>query len=707
MHRHVLVSIATSLLAVGACGSGDVGSAGDDDSPIGESPTGTTLEPVDGTGSGGYVAVDETCEKTDSSDYLARFSTPMFRDAVVSGDVAYLVDGNMLWILSIFDASEPERLSLLRLPGRPLSIALGPGDRLLVAAGDEGLLVVDAANPAAPKVVADLPLPGTALGVAVEGSVAYAALGDAGLAVVDVSDPLAPVLAGIVNVPGFAVSVDVDGQTAYVAACASLNIVDVSEPDAPTLVAAYWVPEGHAKSVFAAGTDVFVAGGEALFAFDASDPAAVLWTGYYAEPGTPGFYVNAVEVRDDVAYIAAGDESVRSIDLTRLSQTSTYLPPAEGDGPPDLDGPLNAPEANMDPIDSVSGDPINVHLAGNLLLVLGNFRWVGERLVRILSVPLPGEMFEVGSYVQPNDTLGLAPLGADMVVHGSDGRESLVSANGTAIDTFSLPSDVRKSAEMGGRLYMLLDNGQVFRYSSGSLETVITGNIYDIALNDPTGYAADFSDNALYAFRPGASDGATKLGTYIDDDAFLGYARLLHANGRVLAYDWALGDLHVIDFRNEGAPMPVSVTPLGLCEAYDIADFYSGRKLVRSRLAPAGDDAVLLCPCDEEGLSSLRFLDLSDPAHPVVSKEYGLPEGRYVDAVVKDNKVYALMFDNNAYRSALARLEGGKWVMRLFDGHANGMWVGDGTVVVADGDVGLRWFGETADGFKEYLPMDL
>lgn len=702
MRRIPLLSVIVGLSLGATHCAGDGGGP----SSIGESPTGTYLDPNQGVGEHGYATLDETCENTDSPTYLDRFATPMFRDSTVLGDVVYLVDGSLLWAVSIQDPGAPSRLSLTRLPGRSLSVEVGPSGHLLVAAGDAGLLLIDVVDPTAPLVAFQLALPGMALDVVTAGDHAYVAVGDPGLVVVDVADPTSAAIVGQIELPGFPNAVDVQEQMVYVAACSSMSIVDVSLPAAPERLGTYWVPEGHAKELDVVGHDLFVAGGEALFAFDVSNPQTVMWTGFYADPGAPGFYVNAVVVSEGVAYIAAGDESVRAIDVSDLSGASTYLPPAGEGEPPSLDDPIDLPDPSMDTININEGDPINVGLSGNLLLVLGNFRWVGERLLRILDITTPGVMIDVGAYGQPNQTLGIDPVSDVLIVHGADGVETVISPEGEVVETFWVPGPVQRADQMLGRLYMLLEDGRVYSYFFDEPHELISHSAYDLTLGDVLGYFSHTQLNGIVPFYPTWSGEATTYDALVVENGFLGFAHLLHLDDRVYAYDWVMGLLHVIDAQPPESPTLMGVTDVGQCEMYDIADFYSGQKEIRAQLAPAGEQLAMLCPIDESDESSVLFFDVSNPMLPQLTEELELPQSRYVDLFVEDDVVYALGFDNNTYRSSLVRFEDSEPLEVEFDGHANGFLLLDGVVVVADGDFGLRRFEATVDGFEELAQID-
>ena len=684
MGRNALIFFAGILCGCGA----NSGVNKDSLSPIGESPTGTYLE---GLGDG-YAALDETCENTDSETYLDRFVTPMFRDSATIDDVVYLVDGSLLWAVSIREPEAPLRLSLTRLPGQSLSVEVGPTGHLVVAAGEAGLLLIDVDNPEAPFVDVQLTLPGAALDVVLVGTHAYVTMGSEGLAVVDVTEPE---LVSHVSVPGFANAVDGQDNKVYVAACTTMSIFDVTLP-VPELLGTYWIPEGHGKELDVVGTEVFVAGGEALFAFDVTDPKRVMWSGYYADPGAPGFYVNAVVVRDGVAYIAAGDESVRAVDVSDLNGAKTYLPQIDDEEAPDLDDPNDLPDAAMGTMSILMGDPINVGLADDHLLVLGNFRWVGERMLRIVEIAKPGVMVDVGIYEQPNTTLGLDPMDDMVVVHEEDGLESIISTEGDLLETFGLPAAVKRADEGSGQMNMLLEDGRIFSFATNELKPrFLVDGAYDMTIGEGYGYYSSpradqivrFSlDNGDLFFGPPAQVG------------FPGYSHLLYFDDTVYAYDWAMGLLYAFDASSLDL---LGLADVGQCEMYDIADFYSGQKSIRAQFTPAGDELAMLCPIDEHDESSVLFFDLSDPSQPLVIEELELPDSRYVDVTVDDGVVYALGFDNNSYQSLLVRFEGNDVLEVEFDGHANSFLLHDGMVFVADGDFGLRRFMETVDGFEE------
>lgn len=124
----------------------------------------------------------------------------------------------------------------IELPGTAADLLLA-GNRLWVAAGDEGLLVYRVDDPFAPEILAHAPTAGGARAVAVAGHRACVAEGLAGLEIFDVEDPASPIPRGRLDTPGEACDVEVVGTIAYVADTArGIAVVDVSDPAAPSLV---------------------------------------------------------------------------------------------------------------------------------------------------------------------------------------------------------------------------------------------------------------------------------------------------------------------------------------------------------------------------------------------------------------------------------------------------------------------------------------
>jgi hypothetical protein len=94
------------------------------------------------------------------------------------------------------------------------------------------------------------------------------------LQVYDISDPAAPAKLATYKTPGSALRVAVHGSLAYVAdGPEGLQIVDLSKPSTPTIAAAYKTP-GPARDVAVAESMVLVVSGEAAAGTDPQNGGA-------------------------------------------------------------------------------------------------------------------------------------------------------------------------------------------------------------------------------------------------------------------------------------------------------------------------------------------------------------------------------------------------------------------------------------------------
>lgn len=191
-----------------------------------------------------------------------------FRDRL-----AYCAFGNGLIILDLTDIKNPARLSQLYLGG---GFGIDVTERLaFVAAGTQGLSVVDVTNAKAPVLKGSLQTGGEAREVIVSGSRAFVAAGPAGVLAVDISDPAVPKLAGAVKSGGEASSLALRGDLLYVAdGPTGMEIIDVKNP-AHLEKAGALVFEGNAEGIALCGDVAYVAdGASGLRVVDVHDPSS-------------------------------------------------------------------------------------------------------------------------------------------------------------------------------------------------------------------------------------------------------------------------------------------------------------------------------------------------------------------------------------------------------------------------------------------------
>lgn len=113
-------------------------------------------------------------------------------DVVVAEPFAYVLDGNFLRVVDVSDPKRMKGLGSFQLPAMPInnsgaaarSLAFS-GGKLFVLAGPAGLLVVDVADPAMPRLAGQLRLPGLSSWVSVDGKYVYVASFEGGLFIIE------------------------------------------------------------------------------------------------------------------------------------------------------------------------------------------------------------------------------------------------------------------------------------------------------------------------------------------------------------------------------------------------------------------------------------------------------------------------------------------------------------------------------------------
>jgi hypothetical protein len=167
-----------------------------------------------------------------------------------------------------------------------------------VGSGTSVLVVRDS------SVVFAAQLPGECEALVADSSHLYAASGKAGLAVLTLGDPARPRLLAALKIPGYALSVARFGSLAALA-CADcgVSLVDLSDPARPRLLSSF-VPAESALAVTVAGNDLYVACGSAGVAvLDVSRPESPVVSYRLATP-TPAY---GLARRDTVVYALCGD----------------------------------------------------------------------------------------------------------------------------------------------------------------------------------------------------------------------------------------------------------------------------------------------------------------------------------------------------------------------------------------------------------------
>lgn len=168
------------------------------------------------------AAANAGLQIVDISDFLApqiigALDDVYASDVAISDQRAYLSSLTSVRVVDFSDPTAPEQLGALTLEGRTSSIA-ATGNYAYVATDYGGLQIVDATNPRALELVAEVPSFGPVSDVVAAGAHVYfvdRVSDGAGLHIVNVTVPAEPVLVGRTAIPNGAASLAVYGSYIY------------------------------------------------------------------------------------------------------------------------------------------------------------------------------------------------------------------------------------------------------------------------------------------------------------------------------------------------------------------------------------------------------------------------------------------------------------------------------------------------------------
>jgi hypothetical protein len=261
-----------------------------------------------------FAAVPSGAAPTDAPANLPKPQRDLARrtyDVVLKGHVAYLATTAGLVAVEIKDPAKPRYISALPLPGSVNALAWVDG-KLAVALGPVGLAVVDASKPEQLKVLGGLRINGAAMGIAAVGKLALVASGTAGLHVVDLSDPASPVKVAHWETEGYARAVRVSGDLAFLAdGLRGVHIFRMNGKQGTYL--STYRSRGHVHGLFAAAKRMVVAEGTSgVSVVDITDPKKPTMLGRSGILDT----ARGVDVVKTFALVADGTKGIVSLDLS-------------------------------------------------------------------------------------------------------------------------------------------------------------------------------------------------------------------------------------------------------------------------------------------------------------------------------------------------------------------------------------------------------
>ncbi len=206
----------------------------------------------------------------------------------------YVINGSDISDIEVWCASTMERVGQYGV-GRP--IALTASGKKVYLASDQGVLITDFTNPAAPKRAGYYHVTdsGSVSDIAVSGDLVFVADWHGGLHIIDASDPLSPQKLSVFNdAPGSGIQfitlrgVTVAGNHAYLSlGFEGLVVLDISSPEHPSLISRIFLEDStnEPKKVIVSGDRLFVLTEKKLFEVDIKDHALPRIIGQYEKPG--------------------------------------------------------------------------------------------------------------------------------------------------------------------------------------------------------------------------------------------------------------------------------------------------------------------------------------------------------------------------------------------------------------------------------------
>ncbi len=225
----------------------------------------------------GFFVVDvsnpATPEVLSSIDTYASFQFD------VEGTLAAVCDSSLVLV----DIGSPDTITeqTRQWLGSPIGDVDLVGDLAFVAAGDEGLQILDVSDPRAPAVLGSLPFTNATLRITVRDGIAFVSDDQWVLHAIDVTDPENPAdLGSLYASPSFINEIECVGDLLYLpTSVGGLRILDVSDMANPSLVN---VVDGdpYTLDVSIDGDRLYVASGErSVRVFDMTDPIAPAFIG--------------------------------------------------------------------------------------------------------------------------------------------------------------------------------------------------------------------------------------------------------------------------------------------------------------------------------------------------------------------------------------------------------------------------------------------
>ena len=309
----------------------------------------------------------------------------------ISNGYAYLA--NMWGGFEIVQLSDLTQAGLVELPEMFNDLAIR--DPYAFVAAEDGLWIIDLADPSLPVAIAHDVTETPCLSLVLKDDYAYLACPQIGLRIMDISNPQTPSEAGIYDLLGDSRDMVIVDQTLFVAR-SGLLILDISNPLAPVEISNFLVGTNNINEVAVAGDYAFLGVDNGnLVVLDISDPFTPTETGGYdpADRYGIGQEATAIQVQDNIVYLTTVEPPPTPLAGDYIGDT--WLIDVSDKENPALVSSI-----------STSGAPFDLSVNGGFAAVA--YEREGLRLYDISN---PATPLERGSYNPSEDIYGVAIAG--------------------------------------------------------------------------------------------------------------------------------------------------------------------------------------------------------------------------------------------------------------------------------------------------------
>ncbi|GAB4468125.1 MAG: hypothetical protein Kow00124_02020 [Anaerolineae bacterium] len=439
-------------------------------------------------------------------------------DIQLEGNTVYLAGVDGLRVVDVSSRYRPLELGHIALPGQPEGLHVADR-RAFVALGRDGVAVLDVSSPAMMRLLRRISLEpavpgGEAHAITYSAGVAYVAAGDAGLVLIDAAQAGGETLAGAIALAGPALDIARRGTALFVAAGeAGLATLDISSPRRPALIATLPPPAGErSSSLFITGRRAYVSHDGSLSVVDIGRPSQMgvlaRVRGAARHAGQDGVYLYVVAGNSITAYDARANaepiylrtyRGLRQVGAIHAGEERAYLT-GPGEGPDLVVVGLSTPGYPFE-LDSVgqTGSGQHVTLYGGEIWLARGYGGLSR------YTQTEGGALRPLNAVPAVSSLSLLASDGDALLAGGRDGWLLLDSRGTRLGPAGEPSLLRGLALEGDRAALALGDAGLALFDTGGagLPTLIAqrhmgGEILDVALDTDFVYAAGSTGLTVY-----------------------------------------------------------------------------------------------------------------------------------------------------------------------------------------------------------------